>query len=274
MKAVCAICPRGCALAPGQTGFCRARANADGTIVAANYGRLTSLALDPIEKKPLYHFFPGSFILSAGSYGCNLRCAFCQNSESSMAGGETKTVYAAPETLVEAALRERKTGNIGIAFTYNEPLVGYEYVYDCAALAREAELKTVLVTNGTVCEEPLRKLLPHIDAMNIDLKAFSQEKYEALGGWLDAVKTTIALSAKACHVEVTTLVVPGFNDSEEDMEAEAAWLASVDPDIPLHVSRFFPRYRMRDRAPTPVSTIHRLRDIAKEHLNYVYTGNC
>jgi pyruvate formate lyase activating enzyme len=209
VKATCAICPHRCAIEEGQTGFCRARTNAGGKIVCANYGKLTSLALDPIEKKPLARFHPGSFILSAGSYGCNMRCPFCQNCSISMAGGEAETFEVSPRELATAALRERARGNIGIAFTYNEPLVGYEFVYDCSVLAREAGLFNVLVTNGTVCEEPLVKFLPYIDAMNIDLKAFTQEKYRALGGWLDTVRRTIALAAKSCHVEVTTLVVPG-----------------------------------------------------------------
>lgn len=274
MKEICAICPRGCALEVGQTGFCRARANVDGKITAINYGRVTALALDPIEKKPLKRFRPGSSILSAGSFGCNLRCAFCQNSDISMAGEGARSAGVLPEQLVDIALREKARGNIGIAYTYNEPLVGYEYVYDCAVLARGAGLANVLVTNGTVCEAPLLALLPYIDAMNIDLKAFSREKYEELGGWLDAVKRTIELSAARCHVEVTTLIIPGWNDGEAGMEEEAAWLASLDPDIPLHISRFFPCYHMRERAPTPVSTIYRLRDIAKKHLRYVYTGNC
>ena len=274
MKTVCAICPHRCAIEEGRTGFCRARKNEGGKVVCANYGGLTSLALDPIEKKPLARFHSGSFILSAGSYGCNLRCAFCQNSAISMAGSEAETVDVTPAELVRTALREQARGNIGIAFTYNEPLVGYEFVLDCAVLAREAGLVNVLVTNGTICEEPLIKLLPHIDAMNIDLKAFTQEKYRALGGWLDTVKRTITLSAQRCHVEVTTLIVPGFNDAEQEMEEEAAWLASVDPAMPLHISRFFPCYQMRDQAPTPVSTIFRLRDVAREKLKHVYTGNC
>jgi len=274
LKAVCPVCPRRCALGEGQPGFCRARKNEGGAVVCANYGRVTSLALDPIEKKPLARFHPGSFILSAGSYGCNLRCSFCQNSDISMAGGDVGSTYVSPEALVAAAAREKARGNIGLAFTYNEPLIGYEYVYDCALLAHEEGLKIVLVTNGTVCEEPLLKLLPFVDAMNIDLKAFTEEAYQKLGGWLDVVKRTIERSAQACHVEVTTLVVPGFNDSEREMEREAAWLASLDPNIPLHISRFFPCYRMRDASPTPVPAVYRLRDIAAKKLNYIYTGNC
>ncbi len=274
MKEICAICPRGCALEAGQMGFCRARANVDGKITAINYGRVTALALDPVEKKPLKRFRPGSSILSTGSFGCNLRCAFCQNSDISMAGEGARSAGVSKEQLVDIALREKARGNIGIAYTYNEPLVGYEYVCDCAVLAREAGLVNVLVTNGTVCEAPLLALLPHIDAMNIDLKTFSEEKYKELSGFFDTVKRTIELGAARCHVEVTTLIIPGWNDGEADMEEEAAWLASLDPEIPLHISRFFPCYHMHGRAPTPISTIYRLRDIAKKHLRYVYTGNC
>ncbi len=274
MKAVCGICPHRCALEEGQTGLCRARANVNGTVTCINYGRLTSLALDPIEKKPLARFRPGSFILSAGSFGCNLRCPFCQNSDISMADARIPTSEVPPEALVAKALALKGRGNVGIAYTYNEPLVGYEYVRDCAVLAHENGLVNVLVTNGMILEEPLAALLPLIDAMNIDLKGFTQAFYDFVGGDLETVKTAIRLSVAACHVEVTTLVIPGLNDGEADMEAEAEWLASVNPELPLHISRFFPRYRLTDRPPTPVETICRLRDVAKKHLEYVYTGNC
>jgi len=254
--------------------MCRARANLDGEIRCLNYGRLTSLSLDPIEKKPLARFCPGSLILSAGSFGCNLNCGFCQNYGISMADGTAETVSVTPEILVRKAKELIPKGNIGLAFTYNEPLIGYEFVYDCASLARENGLKTVLVTNGMICFHPLKNLLPYIDAMNIDLKGFSEDFYKKLGGDLETVKNTIVLSSKSCHVEVTTLVIPGENDSPGEMEKEAKWLASVDPDIPLHISRFFPRYRMLDKAPTSLETIYALRDTASQYLNYVYTGNC
>ena len=269
---ICPLCPRYCALSEGQTGFCRARKNEGGKIICRSYGQLAALALDPIEKKPLARFCPGSFILSAGLCGCNLRCPFCQNHEISME--DAPTTFVSPEELVDRALALRGRGNIGLAFTYNEPLIGYEFVRDCARLARSEELKTVLVTNGCFLREPLEALLPDIDAMNIDLKGFTPEYYRWLGGDLDTVKAAIELCASRCHVEVTTLVVPGRNDSEADMDAEAAWLSSLGGDIPLHISRFFPRYRLADAAPTPVDTVYRLRDIAAEHLKYVYTGNC
>ncbi|MCM1296908.1 MAG: AmmeMemoRadiSam system radical SAM enzyme [Muribaculaceae bacterium] len=275
MSAVCELCFHHCRLSEGQTGLCRARAYRDGAVVPLNYGKLTSLALDPIEKKPLRRFHPGSLILSAGSFGCNLRCPFCQNHEISMAGAaEIQTVDVSPEQLADKAAELRPKGNIGVAYTYNEPLVGYEYVRDCAALVHERGMVNVLVTNGTVEEAPWRALLPLIDAANIDLKGFTQTWYHRLGGDLETVKRSIALAAEQCHVEVTTLLVPGENDSAEEIRALARWLASVDSGISLHLSRSFPRYRMTDRPPTPVERVYRLADEAREYLSYVYTGNC
>ncbi|HOP12035.1 MAG TPA: AmmeMemoRadiSam system radical SAM enzyme [Oscillospiraceae bacterium] len=271
---ICGLCPHHCDIPEGRTGFCRARENRDGKIVCGNYGRLTSLSLDPIEKKPLYRFYPGSMILSAGSYGCNLACPFCQNCEISMADRNADTVYFSPEMLVERAKRAVPEGNIGLAFTYNEPLIWYEYVRDCAKLLRENGLKTVLVTNGMICLEPLLELLPLIDAMNIDLKGFSQKFYDLVKGDFETVKQTIALSAQQCHVEVTTLVIPGLNDDPKEIEDEAKWLASVNPEIPLHLSRFFPRYKMNDHRSTPIETIYDLRNIAAKYLKYVFFGNC
>ena len=271
---MCALCPHHCALEEGAAGFCRARRNEGGKIVCANYGQVTSLALDPVEKKPLQRFFPGTRVLSVGSYGCNFRCPFCQNSDISMADGSLPTVFLSPQALVEKALELRPRGNIGVAYTYNEPLVGYEYVRDCSALAPEKGLKNIVVTNGCFCEEPLRALLPNIDAMNIDLKAFSQRFYSMVGGDLETVKKAIELCSSACHVEVTTLVVPGENDTEEEMRALSGWLSGVDPEIPLHVTRFFPRWKMTDRPPTPVAAVYALADVAREKLQHVYVGNC
>lgn len=275
MKQICGICPRHCALEDGQTGFCRARVNRDGKIECGNYARVTALALDPIEKKPLARFHPGSNILSVGSYGCNLRCPFCQNHEISMAG-EKEIAYRTilPKELVALANARKSEGNIGIAFTYNEPLIGYEYVRDCAALAKQDGLATVLVTNGMICDEPWRELLPLIDAANIDLKGFSNECYEAVGGNFETVKQAIAIAAGHIHVEVTTLVVPGLNDDTDMMREQAKWIAGLDCDITLHITRFFPMYRMRDRAPTAVDMIDRLVNIASEYLPHVYKGNC
>lgn len=274
MKTVCGLCPRHCALKDGQTGFCGARKNDGGKIICQNYGWLTSVALDPIEKKPLARFFPGSAILSVGSYGCNLRCPFCQNHAISMAGEEAEKMFIAPELLADKALELVSNGNIGIAYTYNEPLVGYEYVRDCAKRVHEKGLRNVIVTNGNICAEPLAGLLPLIDAMNIDLKGFSQKYYDFVGGDFETVREAIRLSAECCHVEVTALIVPGENDTDEEMRALAGWLASVRNDIPLHVTRFFPKFRMQDRPPTPVSTVYRLAAVAREYLQFVYEGNC
>ena len=275
MKTRCELCFHHCALNEGQTGLCRARACQDGKIVCLNYGKLTSLALDPIEKKPLRRFHPGSLILSVGSFGCNLRCPFCQNHEISLAGDSgIPTVEVSPEQLAAKATELVPQGNIGVAYTYNEPLIGYEYVQGCASLVHEQGMVNVLVTNGTVEEEPWRALLPLIDAANIDLKGFTPAWYRRLGGDLETVKRSIALAAERCHVEVTTLLIPGENDSEEEIRELARWLASISPEIPLHLSRFFPRYRMLDSPPTPVEQVYRLAEAARRYLSHVYTGNC
>ncbi len=275
MKTRCALCFHHCVLDEGQTGLCQARECRGGRIVPLNYGRLTALALDPIEKKPLRRFRPGSLILSVGSFGCNLRCPFCQNHAISMAGVDAvQTVRVSPEQLAAKAAELIPQGNVGVAYTYNEPLTGYEYVRDCASLVRAQGLVNVLVTNGTVDDAPWRALLPLIDAVNIDLKGFTAAWYRRLGGDLDTVKRSIVLASEQCHVEVTTLLVPGENDSPEEIRALARWLAGVDPRIPLHLSRFFPRYRMAEHPPTPVEEVYRLAEEARTYLTYVYTGNC
>ncbi len=273
MKATCPICPHTCSLAEGQAGLCGARRNEGGVVIDANYGKLTSVALDPIEKKPLSRFHPGSMILSAGSYGCNMKCPFCQNSDISMPEEPSNAYFTPPEELVAQAFLLRDRGNIGIAYTYNEPLVGYEYVYDCSVLAHKNGLKNVVVTNGMICEQPLLKLLPYIDAMNIDLKAFTQEFYTMAGGDLETVKNSIRLASAQCHVEVTTLIIPDKNDTENEMDALSSWLASVNPETPLHISRFFPRFHMTDRGATPVKDVYALAQTARQHLKYVYEGN-
>ena len=274
-KKVCEICPHHCRLAENEIGFCRGRFNDGEKITALNYGAVTSLALDPIEKKPLYHFFPGSWILSVGSYGCNLNCPFCQNFEISMADKNFPAHHLPPEKLVAIALdlaRERK--NIGVAFTYNEPFISYEFIRDTSELLHKVNLKSVLVTNGTVTSSALKKILPLIDAMNIDLKGFSQKIYDELGGDFETVKNTIQIANQSCHVEVTTLIVPHMNDSENEMNAEAKWLASISENIPLHVSRFFPRYKVLNHAPTDIKKVYRLAEVARQYLKFVYTGNC
>ena len=281
--AECGVCFRHCRLAEGQVGFCGGRIAKNGRVEALNYGRITSLALDPIEKKPLARFFPGSRILSVGSFGCNLRCPFCQNYEISWSEDAKRFAERAetidPDELVYLALRERRRGNIGLAFTYNEPLVGYEFVRDAARLAHTQGLKNVLVTNGTAERAVLEELKPSIDAMNIDLKGFTDAYYhDVLGGSLPMVMAFIEEAVKSCHVELTTLIVPGENDSEEEMRELSLWVSRLkNPDgesIPLHVTRFFPQFHMRDRRATDVRRIYRLAEIARENLDYVYTGNC
>ena len=285
--AVCKVCFRHCNIGEGALGFCGARICREGEVTADNYGRITSLALDPIEKKPLNRFHPGSLVVSVGSYGCNLRCPFCQNSEISWSGEafrlRDKAEYLAPEDLADIAARYRNRGNIGLAFTYNEPLIGYEYVRDAARLVHERGMKNVLVTNGTASLDVLEELLPYIDAMNIDLKGFTDHYYsDVLGGDRQMVMDFIERAVKSCHVELTTLIVPGENDNEEEIREMTGWIAGlknaegekVGAEIPLHVSRFFPRFRMTDRDATEVKKVYRLADTARERLKYVYTGNC
>ena len=281
--AVCSVCFRHCKIEEGQIGFCGGRIARDGKVEAYNYGRITSLALDPIEKKPLSRFYPGSWILSAGSFGCNLRCPFCQNydiswSEQARRFAE-KAETLSPEELADLAEQLKDRGNIGIAFTYNEPLIGYEFVRDTAKLVHEKGLKNVMVTNGTAELSVLEELKPYVDAMNIDLKGFTDRYYKkVLGGDRQMVMNFIEAAAAFCHVELTTLIVPGENDSEEEMRELSAWVSRLrNPDgesIPLHVSRFFPRFHMQDRGPTDVRTVYRLAEVARENLEYVYTGNC
>lgn len=268
----CGVCFHHCHLAEGQKGFCGSRANIEGEIKPVSYGMVSSLALDPIEKKPLKRFFPGSFILSVGSYGCNLKCPFCQNYEISQEDLEGYLRYVSPEKLVEKALALKNKGNIGIAFTYNEPLCSYEYVRDASKLAKEKGLKTVLVTNGTCMPELLKEVLPYIDAMNIDLKGFSKEFYAWVKGDLQETKDFISLAATECHVELTTLVIPTKNDSLSMMEEEAKWIASLDKAIPLHLSRYFPMWKC-DLPQTPLNTLRSLKEVAEKYLDYVYLGN-
>jgi pyruvate formate lyase activating enzyme len=295
-------------LAEGRFGVCGARVARSGSVVSDSYGRLTALALDPIEKKPLARFRPGSMIVSVGSYGCNLACPFCQNSEIARARGDhlsesdeqlgeqlggrpsgngagrgdrpsahPRLSSYSPVALVETATSLKSRGNIGIAYTYNEPLINYEFVLDTARLAHEAGLLNVIVTNGYINEEPLATLLPHLDAANIDLKGFTQAFYDRLGApdGLTAAKRSIELAAHASnvHLEVTTLIIPSLNDSAAEMEQLASWLASVSPHIPLHLTRFHPAYRMLNVPPTPRATIHHLARVASRHLQTVLPGN-
>lgn len=276
-RAVCRICPHRCSLAEGAVGRCRARVARDGVVVSLNYGLATSLALDPIEKKPLARFHPGSTVLSVGSFGCNLSCPFCQNASIAQAGEhEVRWRRVEPGELVEQALRLADRGCIGIAYTYNEPLVGFEFVRDCARLAHEAGLLNVVVSNGMICDEPLEELVPLIDAANIDLKGFSQDFYDLVGGEYLTVRRTIErlAAAPSCHLEVTTLVIPGLYDDVGQIAEAARWLASLDPAITYHLTRFFPQHRMADRPPTPIATLREAADAARRYLRDVRLGNC
>lgn len=273
-EAVCPVCPHHCRISEGAYGRCGARKNAEGKVVCASYGKVTALALDPIEKKPLAFFHPGSRILSVGSFGCNMSCPFCQNYEISR-GREADFPQAykiLPEQLCRIALEECARGNIGAAFTYNEALTGYEYVRDAAKLVHEEGMRNVLVTNGMAELPVLEELLPYIDAMNIDLKGFRPEIYRQLGGDLETVKAFIVRAASACHVELTSLIVPGLNDDPEDMRRQAEWIAEISPEIPLHITRYFPRYKMREPA-TDISLMKTLKTVAEKSLRRVCLGN-
>ncbi|KNY28274.1 AmmeMemoRadiSam system radical SAM enzyme [Pseudobacteroides cellulosolvens] len=271
-KVHCFLCPHNCVIKPHMTGACRARKNIDGDLFSLNYGKVTSLSLDPIEKKPLNRFHPGTKILSAGSFGCNLKCSFCQNW--TIAHEDADTVEITPQILVDKAVSLKNNGNIGIAYTYNEPSIWYEFVYDTCQLAKKEGLSNVLVTNGFISREPLSDILPLIDAMNIDVKAFTSGFYKDIcSATLDNVKESVELASKHCHVEVTTLVIPDLNDSIDEIEELSKWLSSISRDIPLHLSRFFPNYKMSHINPTPKDTLISVKNVADNYLNYVYLGN-
>ena len=270
-KVQCRLCPHNCILAEGRRGKCRVRVNRDNVLYTTIYGEVSSVAMDPIEKKPLYHFYPGNSILSVGTVGCSFRCKFCQNYSTSQ-NPDHPTQYYSPEELVSVA---GSSNSIGIAYTYTEPLIWYEYVLDCCKLAHEAGLKNVFVSNGYINPEPLAGLLPYTDAFNIDLKAMNKEFYQkVVGGKLQGVLDTITEISKHPQVllEVTTLVIPGYNDSDAEMEELTGFLSSLRLDIPYHLSAYFPMYQFTAQA-TPYETLKRLRDVAKKKLRYVYLGN-
>ena len=240
------------------------------------YGRITSLALDPIEKKPIARFMPGTTVLSLGSYGCNMNCPFCQNASIAQVGpDEVEWREMTPTEVVELAIGLASRRCVSVAYTYNEPLVNMEFLRDTGRLAHEAGLVNVLVSNGMAAVRTLDQVAPLIDAANIDLKCFTEEGYRSLGGSLPAVKNTIRTLAaqEGCHLEVTTLVVPGLSDDEEQIDAMARWIASLDPSIPYHLTRFFPRHRMSSVQPTPVRTLHSLAGVARRYLDDVMLGN-
>ena len=268
-KVKCFLCPHNCVIPAGKHGICKVRVNDNGALFSSIYGETTGVGLDPIEKKPLYHFFPGSQILSLGTNGCNLSCTFCQNWQISQTGS-TERYKLSSDSAVKLALKESA---IGIAYTYNEPFIWFEYVLETAKKAKQSGLKNVLVTNGFVNPAPLNELLPYIDAMNIDLKSISDEYYlETCNGKLASVKRTIETAVKRCHVEITNLLVTGRNDSEKELMDLTDYIFSLDKEIPLHFSRYFPLFRATEPA-TPVLTLQNAAKIASCKLSYVYTGN-
>jgi pyruvate formate lyase activating enzyme len=269
----CLLCPHFCKIAEGKTGICGVRKNKGGTAELLTHGVISGYALDPIEKKPLYHFFPGTNILSIGSYGCNLRCDFCQNYNISQRTSVDFSNKIDTDRIISDA--QVAMNNIGIAFTYNEPVIWFEFVREVATNAKARGLRTVMVTNGYVNREPLDEIIEFTDAFNIDLKSFNDEFYRRLtGSSLEPVKKAIRqVSASGRHLEITTLIIPGRNDDPEEMKNEAEWIAGeLGKSTPLHLSRYFPMY-MREDPPTPPETIKILSETASKYLDYVYTGN-
>lgn len=268
----CTLCPHLCKILPGKNGICGVRKNTGERIELSTYGVISGYSLDPVEKKPLYHFFPGYSILSAGSYGCNMRCDFCQNWHISQKVADLRK-NTDPDTLVSEAISARK--NIGIAFTYNEPVIWFEFMRDTALRAKKKGLYTVIVSNGYVNSYPLTEITGFIDAFNIDLKAFNDDFYRKLtGARLDPVKESLKQITRAGkHLEITTLIIPGKNDSKTEMDAESRWISEeLGNETPLHLSRYFPTYK-RDDPATPQSTLDALFEIAVKNLKNVYMGN-
>jgi pyruvate formate lyase activating enzyme len=272
-KLECLICPHYCKLSKGKTGICGVRKNTGEKIELLTYGVISGYSLDPVEKKPLYHFFPGKNILSIGSYGCNMRCDFCQNFHISQNIPENLRSETMPAEIVKSA--RSATNNIGIAFTYNEPLIWFEFMRDTAIIARNEGLFTVMVSNGYVNSDILNEIIGFIDAFNIDLKAFNNSFYRKLtGAEIEPVKEVLKQIAKSGrHLEITTLIIPGQNDSEGEMALQSEWIAGeLGKEVPLHLSRYFPMYK-RNEQSTAQETLDRLFDIASEKLDYVYMGN-
>lgn len=271
-KVRCRLCPNSCLVAAEEAGRCRVRVHEDGELVTNSYGVISALALDPMEKKPLYHFYPGKTILSLGSFGCNLRCLFCQNWQISQTMGRARTMT--PEQVVQYAKEYRRLDCVGVAFTYNEPAIWYEFIADTVPLIKAAGLVTVLVTNGYISPKPWLELLAYIDAVNVDIKGWSDKFYHELcGGSLRPVLESARLARRYCHVEITYLLIPGHNDDEDNIAGFAQWVGdNLGNDTPVHFSRYFPSYRL-DIPPTPINVLDEARDIASQWLNYVYLGN-
>jgi pyruvate formate lyase activating enzyme len=272
-KVECLLCPHYCKLNKGKTGICGVRKNTGGKIELLTYGVLSGYSPDHIEKKPLYHFFPGQNILSIGSYGCNMKCDFCQNYNISQNIPDSLIPETTPEKIVKAALSAEK--NIGIAFTYNEPVIWFEFMKDTSTIAKNEGLYTVMVSNGYVNSEPLNEIIQFIDAFNIDLKAYNNNFYRKLtGADIDPVKNSLKQIAKSGkHLEITTLIVPGQNDGEREMMLQSEWIAGeLGKGTPLHLSRYFPKFRRKD-PETSQETMYRLFEIASGNLDHVYMGN-
>jgi pyruvate formate lyase activating enzyme len=272
----CDVCPRACRLREGQRGLCFVRANLDGQVVLTTYGRSSGFCVDPIEKKPLNHFLPGTPVLSFGTAGCNLACKFCQNWDISKSREfDTLADRASPQALVRAA---QALGCRSVAFTYNDPVIFLEYAVDVARACREHDIRAVAVTAGYVCDEPRREFFEHMDAANVDLKGFTERFYWKLSGaHLQPVLDTLRYLKHETSVwfEITTLLIPGENDSDAELEAMTAWVAdNLGPDVPMHFTAFHPDWKMTDIPPTPPATLARARCIAlRTGLRYVYTGN-
>ena len=266
----CELCPHNCIIKDGREGICGVRSNRDGTLYADSYGMLTAIAMDPIEKKPLYHFHPATQILSLGSYGCNLKCPFCQNWNISQETTAASSYYSPQDIIVMA----KRNDSQGIAYTYNEPVIWAEYVIDTSRLASEKGLYNVMVTNGYVNEGTLRDLIQTVDAFNIDLKSFREETYKrVMKADLESVKNTIRrVYDEGRHLEVTTLIVTGMNDSMDEMKDIMKFLSSIDKSIPWHISRYYPSYHYTSEA-TDVDFIFNVYEEAEKYLNYVYCGN-
>ncbi|RPJ06959.1 MAG: AmmeMemoRadiSam system radical SAM enzyme [Spirochaetaceae bacterium] len=265
----CGLCPHNCIIHEGKSGICQVRANQHGEMQLPFYGRLSALALDPIEKKPLFHFHPGKKILSAGFLGCNFRCPFCQNYHISQGVG-ANTDFVSPEEIIKSALADN---SFAIAYTYSEPIVHLEYVLAAAKLAHANGLKNVLVSNGFINNGPADELIGVLDAANIDLKAWNDDFYrKEIKGSLEPVKEFITMAAKKIHVEVTTLIIPNKNDSDDEMDRIAGFIAGINPDIPLHLSCYYPTYQYSIPATHPERVFELVR-VAGRHLNYVYAGN-